>query len=314
MLYFIVVLIAGTAFITFHMLLRIVWFERRLVSLRLELIHREIEHVKSDKTLHSKSKEDIKQIRRIVRKAGIQFFSLFTPRRMLSEYEKLVVLAGRPYRLKALDWIAIHAVIIFGSPLLTFLFLGQRLEQHTFELIALFFAQMIFGVVIPRSILVRKKRIRLERLQEQMPGMIDLLTISVEAGSSLEGAIQKVGERIGDPMSREFEGVLADIRLGKTREEAILNLKERVPIDDMKSFVRVMVQSQKTGLSIGDILRMVSADIRERKKMRVKERIGKSVIQILIPVVLFIMPTTIIIVLGPVVLKIVRIIQGITMF
>lgn len=292
-------------FISANMILRMLLKDSEEVSLRLSFIKNDMVEFKEE-VKHKNV--GVKNVFQSLIKGMSKLFGRFTPDGIIKEYQNKVKIAGRPFGFSAQDWIALHIFLVVLLPFATvFFFWGS----DNMTLVILFCMLQIFlGLGIPRFILGRKQKLRFERIQEDLPSTLDLLTICVEAGSSLDGAMHKVVEKMDGPISEEFDTILKEMKLGSSKIEAFRDFGERVPLDDVKTFVRAMIQAERTGSRIGNILKLISADIRENKKMRMKAKIGKAVVKILIPMVVFIMPTIVIVVMGPVILRLVRLIIG----
>jgi tight adherence protein C len=305
MLIIIVFILCGSIFISISILLRMMMQDKQEVSLRLSFIKNDL--VEYEEKVRRKNIG----IRKILQRFAKSFSGIlerFTPSGIMAEYEKKVKLSGRPFQLSAQDWISIHIALVVLFPFITIFFLwGSGREGLVLFLVLI---EICFGLGVPMFILGKKQKLRLEKIQEDLPSTLDLLTVCVEAGSSLDGAMHKVVEKMEGPISEEFDILLKEVKLGSSRIEAMKEMAQRVPLEDMKTFVRTMIQAEKTGSRIGNILKLISEDIRENKRMRLKAKIGKAVIKILIPIVLFIMPTTAIIVMGPVILRLVRMLVG----
>jgi tight adherence protein C len=305
MLIIILLILTVLLFISISMILRMILEEHQEVSLRLEFIKNDLVDYKEETKVKNLGIKN--SFHALVKKlSGV--LGKFTPYGIMEAYERKVKLSGRPFKMSAQDWIAIHIGLVGLIPFITIFFLWG--SGRSALVLFLVLIEIFFGLGVPRFILGKKQRLRLEKIQDDLPSTLDLLSICVEAGSSLDGAMVKVVEKMEGPIAEEFDILLKEVKLGSSRIEAFKEMVQRVPLEDMKSFVRAMIQAEKSGSRIGNILKSISEDIRENKKMRLKTKIGKAVIKILIPIVLFIMPTTAIIVMGPVVLRLVRMIAG----
>jgi tight adherence protein C len=132
-----------------------------------------------------------------------------------------------------------------------------------------------------------------------LPDILDLLSVSVEAGLGFDAALQKVVEKTKGPLTMEFEKTLQEINIGKSRREALRDMQARVNADDVTTFLGSIIQADQLGVSITNVLRIQSKQVRENRKMRAEEKAQKAPVKILIPLVLFIFPTIFIVLLGP---------------
>ena len=132
-----------------------------------------------------------------------------------------------------------------------------------------------------------------------MPDVLDLLTVSVEAGLGFDAALQRVVQKMTGAISVEFAKTLQEIKMGKHRREALRDLGLRTGIDDLNTFISAIVQADQLGVSIGNVLRVQSEQMRRKRRQRIEEKAMKAPIKMLIPMVLFIFPTIFIVLLGP---------------
>lgn len=153
----------------------------------------------------------------------------------------------------------------------------------------------------PATWLKKAMKVRHKSIQRSLPFMLDLLTLSVEAGMDFMTALQRGVERRNiDPLSEELIRVLREIQIGKTRREALRALAERIGIQDIRSVVAALVQADELGVSIGSILRIQSDQIRLRRFERAERLANEAPVKMLGPLLLFIFPAVFIILLGPI--------------
>src|SRR5437763_11641360 len=155
------------------------------------------------------------------------------------------------------------------------------------------------GWVLPGYLVGGRARRRRDQVQAGLPDALDLLAVSVEAGMGFDAAISKLTEHMQGPLIDEFELALGEIRVGEGRSEALKRIAERVPAQEMASFVRSIVQADQLGISLGRILRVQAADARNKRQAAAEEKAMKAPIKMLFPLVLFIFPAMFIVVLGP---------------
>ncbi len=142
---------------------------------------------------------------------------------------------------------------------------------------------------------------RQKSIQKAMPFMIDLLTLSVEAGIDFMNALQRSLEnRKTDPLTEELMRVNHEIQLGTSRRNALKNLARRVDMPDMRSFAYALIQADELGVSIGTILRIQSDQIRQKRFARAEKMANEAPVKMLGPLMLFIFPAVFIVLLGPI--------------
>jgi tight adherence protein C len=157
---------------------------------------------------------------------------------------------------------------------------------------------------LPDFMLARRASRRQEAVSIDLPDALDLLAVSVEAGMSFDGAIAKLNEHMDGPLADEFGFALNEMRMGETRSEALRRMCDRVPAPELSGFVRAVIQSEQLGMSLGRILRIQATDSRLRRQAKGEEKAMKAPIKMLFPTVFFIFPSMFIVVLGPALLQI----------
>lgn len=158
------------------------------------------------------------------------------------------------------------------------------------------------GVLGPDLWLSNIGSTRRKKMARALPDVLDLLSVSVEAGLGFDGAMQKVSEKFPDPVSVEFGSYLKEVRLGQGRQDALRNLAERTQVPELKTFSAAVIQAERLGVSMSRVLRVQSDQMRFLRKQRAEENAMKAPLKMLFPLALFIFPTLFIILLGPVVL------------
>jgi tight adherence protein C len=159
-----------------------------------------------------------------------------------------------------------------------------------------------FGFFIPRFVLKRLIRNRQQRIRLGLPDALDLTVICVEAGLGLDQAMLRVGEDLHHAhpeLSNELHLVNLEMRAGKPRTEALKNLVDRTGVDDIRALVGTLIQTDRFGTSIAQGLRVHSDSLRTERRQRAEEQAAKTTIKMVLPLVLFILPSIIFVTLGP---------------
>jgi tight adherence protein C len=159
-----------------------------------------------------------------------------------------------------------------------------------------------FGFFIPRFILKRLIRNRQQRIRLGLPDALDLTVICVEAGLALDQAMMRVGEDLSHAhpeLSSELHLVNLEMRAGKPRTEALKNLVDRTGVDDIRALVGTLIQTDRFGTSVAQGLRVHSDSLRTERRQRAEEQAAKTTIKMVLPLVLFILPSIIFVTLGP---------------
>jgi tight adherence protein C len=165
------------------------------------------------------------------------------------------------------------------------------------------------GFFLPRFALKRMIKQRQQRIKLGLPDALDLTVICVEAGLALDQALMRVGQELHHAhpdLSNELYLVNLEMRAGKPRAEALRNLVERTGVDDIRALVGTLIQTDRFGTSIAQALRVHSDSLRTERRQRAEEQAAKTTIKMVVPLVLFVLPSIIIVTLGPAVIALFR--------
>jgi len=166
---------------------------------------------------------------------------------------------------------------------------------------------LLWFYAYPGLWLRRELNERHRKIQKSLPFVLDLLTLSVEAGLDFMSAMQRIVERGKiDALGEELVRVLREIQLGKTRRNALRDMGERVNQKDLRSVINALVQADELGVGIGSILRIQSDQMRQRRFERAEKMANEAPVKMLFPLVAFIFPAVFLVLLGPIVLQILR--------
>jgi tight adherence protein C len=224
-----------------------------------------------------------------------------------SRLERMLVRAGyrRPQALVAFRGAKLLTIAVaVGGTYLSGLF-GERPYLMIFAL--------IFGFMAPDVWLSSKVRKRQHRLRLSMPDALDLLVICVEAGLGLDQAILRVSQElqhVHPELSEEMRLVNLEMRLGKTRIEALRSLSTRTGVDDIKALVAMLVQTERFGTSVAQSLRVHSDTLRIKRRQRAEEQAAKAPVKMVPVLVFFIFPALLVTILGPAVIALARQLMG----
>jgi tight adherence protein C len=177
---------------------------------------------------------------------------------------------------------------------------------NTMQSLAMCLVGLCFGWLVPDVIVNSRIARRKDEVERCLPDVLDLLTISVEAGLGFDGALMKVVEKFKGVLADEFYRLLQEVKLGKPRRDALREMSERLGVDDFSNFVGSIVMAEQLGVSMGNILRIQSRDIRLKRRQRIQEMAMKAPVKMLFPLVFFIFPTLFVVILGPAVIQIFR--------
>jgi tight adherence protein C len=203
-----------------------------------------------------------------------------------------------------------HVSMYVGSRIFcAFLGIGTVMVISGFDSLFLMVGVGAFGFFLPRFILKRMIKERQHRIKIGLPDALDLTVICVEAGLALDQAMMRVGEdlRHAHPeLSSEFHLVNLEMRAGKPRVEALQNLAARTGADDIRQLVATLVQTDRFGTSVAQALRVHSDSLRTERRQRAEEQAAKTSIKMIIPLVLFVLPSILVVTLGPAIIQLYR--------
>lgn len=232
----------------------------------------------------------------------------YGPKQSAERLKVNLQMAGNPGGITPAMFVGLRVVLA--------LILGAIVIQVTFRTMpptqALLYSVvgLVLGYMLPVIWLGRKITQRKRAITKALPDALDLLCISVEAGLAFDLALQRVTQKWDDDLSREFKKVLSDIRLGRTRREALKDLADRTGVEDVQTFTAAVIQADQLGVSMSKILRLQSDQMRVRRRQRAEELAQQAPIKMLFPMVFLIFPALFVVILGPAVPRIMSSIGG----
>jgi len=275
----------------------IIWSVALLMPGRKDMVSERLEQMNVPRA-RPKKREGLTILKNIV-----NFVATITPspkEKQLSRYHTLLIQAG--YRGEQSVMFFYGLKLIFTAVLpVAFLFIGFRFfDFATGAAMAALLAFIgFFGV---DGYFSYKARTRQEEIFHNMPDVLDLLAIIVEAGMGLDAALKKVSEEqvlAKTPLASELTQIVSEIMVGLPRAEALRNLYKRTGLEDIKAFTDMMIQSEKFGTSISQGLKSFSESLRTKRMQLAEEAAAKTTIKLVFPLVLCIFPAIFIVLLGP---------------
>lgn len=222
----------------------------------------------------------------------------FTPIGYVENTRKKLVITGKAAPADLDRFLAIRVLTIAAIiPAFIFWYTVVPLsgKSWTFSL-GLVLLVLILG---PDASLNRKKEERQKQIQRALPDILDLLTISVEAGLGFEQALDRTVKSVPGPLSDEFVRMLNETRAGSSRADAMRAIDERTDVPEVRSFILAILQADTFGVSIGRILRAQADEMRIKRRQLAQERAQKAPVKMLIPMVFCIFPALFVVILGP---------------
>jgi tight adherence protein C len=201
-------------------------------------------------------------------------------------------------------------VLALGLPAAALLIAAPRFAAgHTLDALFVLLAASALGFYGPSVVLSRLTSYRQRIIVEALPDAVDLMTVCVEAGLGLDAAMLRVTEEIGakSPILRiELELLLLELRAGAGREKALRNLAARTGVEDIDVLTTMLIQADRFGTSIGDSLRVYTDSLRTKRRMKAEEHAAKIALKLLFPLIFFIFPTLVVVLVGPAAIQIYR--------
>lgn len=236
-------------------------------------------------------------------RAALALARRFTPSGAHENLQRRLLMAGSPVgwdadRLLATKVGGLVAGILLGAVL----FVGLPLPLGL--LLVAFLGLCVLGYFAPNIVLLNLAQRRQTKIRLALPDAIDLLTISVEAGLSFDAALAQVSRNSTGPLAEEFYRTLQEVQLGRSRSEAMRNLADRSSVAELSAFVLAMVQADVFGISVANVLRIQSREMRKKRRQLAEERAMKVPIKVLFPVLFCIFPALFVVILGPAIMRI----------
>lgn len=206
---------------------------------------------------------------------------------------------------------ATKTVLALGLPGLFALYQGvssMQMTASTAVLLLLLFAAI--GYYLPNVLLANAIQRRHHELEDALPDALDMMLVCVEAGLGLDAAMNRAASEIGlrsAALSDELNLVSLELRMGINREHALRNLALRTGVDDIASFVAMLVQSDRFGTNVADALRIEAETMRTHRRLRAEERAAKIPLKLLFPLIFFIFPSLMLVLMGPAMISIYRV-------
>jgi tight adherence protein C len=246
-----------------------------------------------------KNTSALRRVAIIVLRSFKRYLNRSLPGSKEARIEIKLLRAGRPMNMSPVDYRLLQTVLFILLPIL-FGAYAYFLDMGTTGLVTLAILGVVFAAVGPHYYLRQKAKKRNKLALRELPDILDLLTVSLEAGLGFDSALGKLITKKHGIVSSEFQRCLEEIRLGKTRREALTGVKERLDFDEIRAFISGILQAEKLGIGMVQVMRVQSEEVRDQRKQRAEEAAMKAPIKMLFPLVIFIFPCLFIVLLGPV--------------
>ena len=226
--------------------------------------------------------------------------------------QRQLLQAGYPSQDAVMIFRAIQMTLMLGLPIvLVTLCVILNTTPRTYIILGAIGATL--GLYLPRYLLRKKILGRQQRIRWALADALDLMVIAVEAGLGLNAALNRVGDELKDThrdLHNELELVNLEIRVGRSRDEALRNLAERTGVDDVRSFVALLVQADRYGSSIAKAVRVFAESLRTQRRQRAEQASQKASLKLLIPLTGFLFPVIIMVILAPALFNLIDLFGG----
>jgi tight adherence protein C len=261
-----------------------------------------------------KREEDLRDpfVERVLAPAGAFLVGLlkrFFPTDYLDKLRHKMVLAGRASLEEIDEFLVLRVLSIVAIPVL-WLVVWTLTSLTGKTLLAVIVFIGLAGAIGPDAWLNRVVAERQLAIRKKLPDILDLLTISVEAGLGFEQALARTVVMVPGPLSDEFSRMLGEMRAGSSRADALQSLDARTELPELRSFILALIQADTFGVSVGAILRSQAKEMRVKRHQLAQELAQKAPVKMLFPMVFCIMPALFVIIAGPAVLGIFQAFRG----
>jgi tight adherence protein C len=220
--------------------------------------------------------------------------------------EKRLAMAGNPGDLRVADWLGVKVLVAVVTGVILFLLVMLLAHAPIAGAILMGGVGGLIGYMLPEFWLGRHVRARQKVILKMIPDTLDLLTISVRAGLGFDAALAKVVEKLPGPLSDEFRRALAEVRVGKTRRDALRDIVPRTQVQPLSNFIGAIIQAEQLGVSISKVLQVQSEQLRIERRQRAEELAGQAPIKMLLPLVGCIFPSLFVVILGPAIISLMQ--------
>jgi tight adherence protein C len=202
--------------------------------------------------------------------------------------------------------IGYRVLLTIALPALAFLLMGL----HSILSVLIIALAAFAGWVLPLTYVQRKARMRIHTLDRNLPDLIDLMCVMIEAGLSFPQALRLAADQFGPPLSDELRLTLQEQTMGLSVDQALTHMADRADTPAMRSFVRTMAQGERMGISLGQIMRNLAHEMRARRRSMAEERAQKTPVLMLFPLVFMIFPAIFIVLMTPAVINLIKNLHG----
>ena len=220
------------------------------------------------------------------------------PQGGLEKIQRDLLLAGNPWHLSAIDFVGLRVIValLLGA---IGIFTTVNTPFPPLQILLIGGGLMLSGSSLPTYWLKGRVKSRQDEIRKALPDALDMLTITVDAGLPFDLAMSRIADKWENALAVEFSRVVAEMRMGMQRQEALRRMADRTGGDDVSNFVAVLIQSDRLGVSISQVLHAQSDQLRTRRRQRAEQLANEAPVKMVFPLVLFMLPALFAILLGP---------------
>ncbi len=233
----------------------------------------------------------------------------FTPDDQSARIRRRLDLAGNPENWDVNRIIAFKMLGLIGGAILGLL-IGLLFQSAFSTILGLIVISALLGYFGPNIALYQVGYNRTQQMARDLPDALDLLTISVESGMAFDSAVSQVARNTTGPLAEEFFRLLQEMQIGLSRSDAIRAMGERSDIPELRNFASSMVQAERLGIPVANVLRIQAGEMRTKRSQRAEEMAQKVPVKILFPLIFCILPVLFIVILGPAMISIFSSLSG----
>jgi tight adherence protein C len=281
---------------------------RAVVSTRLRIAGqvRQIDNYGFGQEAHDSQGVAIRSLPRLAERVGHSVIGLIPS---LKPLERRELMAAGKYELSVE---AFHGYRVLGSAGLTVMMLAFMIMGKSLSLVPVLLVLSIGFIAwyLPAAMVRTRGQRRLDVIDRELPELIDVLTVTVEAGLSVGGSLQLIADRFDGPLGDELRLTLQEQKMGMSTDVALKGFVERCDTPSVRAFVRAVLQGNSLGVSIGVMLRNTAAEARKRRRGLARERAQRAPVKLLFPLVFLIFPAMLIVLMYPTAYNIVQALGG----
>ncbi len=233
-------------------------------------------------------------------KSVVNFLGKYTPGNAIPKLEHRLAIAGNPMGMHARDFYGLRVLLLIVGLVIAFLINYKTIPLDTLNLILGLLIIVVF-LSVPILWLNSQVRARQDEFRRNLPDALDMLSVCASAGLGFDQSLKKITEYWPTALGQEFKRVIQEMEMGLTRSQALRNLSDRLDVNELTSFIAIIVQAESMGMSFADVLHSQAKQMRVLRQYRAKEIANKMPAKMIIPLAAFIFPALIAVILGPII-------------